>query len=152
MSCVLVIAGCGGDGRIDVVPVSGKVTCEGQPVTSGALSFVPIVAEGETGKSAVASIGADGTFTVTTYDAGDGAAIGKYDVTYSPPIAGEGEESDDEEGASATPVVPLSTDHPCRFGGAVSTPVEIVDGENNLTIELSGQRPGRARDDDSGAD
>lgn len=131
--------GCGGGGELDVAPVSGKVLCEGEPVTAGIITFKPI-AEGENttpGKSAAGVIQSDGTFVLTTYELNDGAIIGKHNVTYTPPTPGEGGLDEEEEGAAASTPPPKQT-HACRLGGNATA--EVKDEDNELTIELSPTR------------
>jgi hypothetical protein len=72
----LMMAGCG-DGLPKRVPVSGKVTIDGKPVTTGSVRFAP--AEG--GRLATGSINPDGTFALTTYTRGDGCVVGAHTVT-----------------------------------------------------------------------
>jgi len=72
---VLLIAGCG-SGRPTTVPVRGKVTFDGKPVPTGRITFYP--AEG---RSATGAIGPDGSYTLTTFEPGDGALPGKHRVT-----------------------------------------------------------------------
>jgi len=92
LSCLalglLFASGCGGGGegaedRVSVYKVTGKVTLAGGPVAGASVTFSPKdkqpVATGKTGN--------DGTFTMTTYDSGDGAAAGKFVVIVSKPIA-----------------------------------------------------------------
>jgi len=75
LSCLLPYAGCG-KGRPATMQVSGRVTYQGQPVPEGSIMFHP-----EKGRPALGSIGPDGSYTLTTFDQGDGAAPGKYRVT-----------------------------------------------------------------------
>jgi len=72
---LLLLAGCG-SGRPETVPVSGKITYDGKPVTEGKIVFHP-----EQGRSASGQIGPDGSYTLTTFDKGDGAVLGKHRVT-----------------------------------------------------------------------
>ncbi|MBW3540939.1 MAG: carboxypeptidase-like regulatory domain-containing protein [Planctomycetes bacterium] len=81
LSVLVALAGCGsgaeGEGeRVDVYPVSGKITMAGGPVANAAVTFSPKenqpVANGRTD--------AQGNYTLTTYEAGDGAAPGEYVV------------------------------------------------------------------------
>lgn len=85
---LLFASGCGGGGegaeaRVSVYKVTGKITLAGGPVAGASVTFSPKdkqpVATGKTGN--------DGTFTLTTYDPGDGAAAGNYVVVVSKPIA-----------------------------------------------------------------
>jgi hypothetical protein len=68
-------SGCG-DGLPPRVPVSGKVTIDGQPVTFGSIRFVP--ADG--GRLATAQIANDGSFTLTAYKLNDGCVPGTHRV------------------------------------------------------------------------
>lgn len=140
---IALLCGCGGGGEFDVAPVTGKVLCEGEPVTAGFITFTPIAKDkkGEPGKPAAGIIQPDGTFELTTYEPGDGAVVGKHNVTYSPPMAGEeggGEEEELEEGESASTPPPVQK-HACRLGGSATATVKA--GDNNLTIELSPGMP-----------
>jgi hypothetical protein len=150
VACTFIAAGCGGgDSRFDTAPVRGKVLCEGEPLTSGMISFTPI-AEGETatpGKLATGVVGPDGTFVLTTYEPEDGAIIGRHTVYYSPPgerEGGDAEEEDEEDGEAsgtipAASTTPLPDTHPCRFGGLAEA--EVIDGDNDLTIDLARWNP-----------
>jgi hypothetical protein len=71
---VVVVAGCG-DGRPARVAVSGRVLIDGKPLTLGYVRFVPQGARPSGGR-----IGPDGRFTLTCYDAQDGAVTGRHAV------------------------------------------------------------------------
>lgn len=74
------LTGCG-DGGPKIVPVSGTVTIDGQPLTYGHIQVLP------TGwRPATSRIGPDGRFTLTTTVAGDGCAVGTHAVAV---LAGE---------------------------------------------------------------
>ncbi len=78
LSCpvvALLLTGCG-SGRPETVPVSGKVTYGGAAVTQGKIVFHP-----DQGRSASGEIRPDGSYTLTTFDEGDGAVLGKHRVT-----------------------------------------------------------------------
>ena len=75
----LALAGCEGGPKI--VPVSGTVTIDGQPLTYGHVQVIP------TGwRPASGRIGGDGRFTLTTTTSGDGCAVGTHPVAI---LAGE---------------------------------------------------------------
>lgn len=88
--------GCGGgsEGRVNVYPVIGKVTQSGQPVGGATVMFSS--ADGKTpmarGKSKD-----DGTYTLTTYDYGDGAALGDYIVMISKTAAPDTNEEEQHD-------------------------------------------------------
>ena len=73
--CCLLLAGCGPD-RPERATVTGKVTFRGAPVPEGKIMFYP-----ETGRAAVGTITPDGTYHLTTFDPGDGAVLGRHQVT-----------------------------------------------------------------------
>ncbi len=75
--CLLPCAGCG-SGSVPlapIVPVKGKVTYKGKPITEGTVRFEP-----EYGRMATGKLQPDGTFVLTTLKDGDGAAIGHHRV------------------------------------------------------------------------
>jgi hypothetical protein len=68
-----VLSGCGGP---KLVPVSGTVTIDGQPLTGGYIFVMPKDARAAGGK-----IDSQGRFTLTTTDEGDGCKPGTHAVT-----------------------------------------------------------------------
>lgn len=74
------LAGCG-DGGPKIVPVSGYVTIDGQPLTYGHVQVLP-----SGWRPASGHIGGDGRFTLTTHVQGDGCAIGTHPAVV---LAGE---------------------------------------------------------------
>ncbi len=74
MFAIVSLAGCD-DGRPQRVPVSGRVLIDGQPLTHG---FVQVVPAGD--RAASGKIGADGRFTLTTFEENDGCVLGTHAV------------------------------------------------------------------------
>jgi hypothetical protein len=70
-------AGCGNSGP-EVAQVYGKVTYNGEPVTKGNVSFVPM--DPENTSPAAGKIQSDGSYELQTFEPGDGARPGKYRV------------------------------------------------------------------------
>lgn len=68
--------GCGPT-RPPMIPVSGKVTLNDQPLAGAAVALIPA---GD-GKPAVATTQADGSFTLRAFDDQDGVLPGKYRAT-----------------------------------------------------------------------
>lgn len=79
----------GNAGRVKVFKVSGKITLSGSPVANAMVSFSPKAKQ----PVAVGQTGTDGTYTLTTYEAGDGAAEGDYTVLVTKEIAAAGASS-----------------------------------------------------------
>ncbi|MCY2986484.1 MAG: hypothetical protein NTY19_01235 [Planctomycetota bacterium] len=68
-------SGCS-DNHPVCLPVAGRVTMDGQPLTTGRMGFWP-----DQGLPAYAPIQSDGSYRLTTFKAGDGAMPGMYVVT-----------------------------------------------------------------------
>ena len=71
--------GCGPAGRgtlPSLIPVKGKVTYKGKPLTEGRITFLP-----DYGREAHGEIQPDGTFVLTTDKDGDGAVAGEHRVS-----------------------------------------------------------------------
>lgn len=71
---LLILAGCGqGPER---VPVSGQVMIDGKPLTKGEITVAP---QGK--RAAFSTIDPQGHFQLTTFEPGDGTALGTHPVT-----------------------------------------------------------------------
>jgi hypothetical protein len=80
----LLAAGCGGNGKPDVVPAGGQVMFKKTTPAVGALVvFHPVdpALEKQIGGKPFAKVKEDGSFTLTSYAEGDGAPEGEYGVT-----------------------------------------------------------------------
>jgi len=77
--------GCGGSAeKFPLSQLRGTVTVEGKPVGNGTIIMNPVAQAGATGnpgKGASSTIGPDGSFTMTTYQDGDGVIIGEVEIT-----------------------------------------------------------------------
>jgi hypothetical protein len=72
--------GCGANGAgtmPSLVPVTGKVTFKGQPLTVGTVRFEP----DDYGRPATGKLQPDGTFVLTTLTDGDGVVAGHHRVS-----------------------------------------------------------------------
>lgn len=72
---LLISIGCGQSGP-GLLPVSGRVTVDGEPVESGTVTFYP-----GSGRPATSELSSGGRYQLTTYNSGDGAVSGHYVVT-----------------------------------------------------------------------
>jgi hypothetical protein len=82
---IVAFSGCGGSNEYETTPVSGVVTCQGKPVSNAFVNFTPLPdanrATGQRGRPALGLTDSEGRFTLTTYNDGDGAIVGKHTVT-----------------------------------------------------------------------
>ena len=83
---LVVLAGCEARSELGTAPVSGTVTLDGQAVAGVAVTFKP---KASGGRVAVGVTGANGKFTLTTLQSGDGALPGSYAVTLTKSAADE---------------------------------------------------------------
>ena len=75
-SC-LTWAGCGKP-SLQTVLVKGKVTYQGNPLRGGTITFHPV--DRQKGRPATATIGADGTYDVSTLETARGLVPGEYKI------------------------------------------------------------------------
>lgn len=73
---MVLIAACG-PSRPKTAPVSGVVTLDGKPVAGASVMLTP----DDGGRPALGETDAEGKFTLTTFEPGDGALVGKHHVT-----------------------------------------------------------------------
>ena len=124
-------AGCGGS-SVKLVPVKGKVTVGGQPVTSGQVSYLPATeGEGVNAKAATGSLPAlgqidsNGEYTLFT-NGKEGAQPGKYKVTVTPSMV--------PTGGTTAPTTPYNS----KFSDTKNTPLskEVSSGAAAGTYDL----------------
>src|SRR5262245_808535 len=78
---VVFAAGCGGGQGEKLAPVSGKVTLDGQPLTTGSVSFRPDTSRGNASpQQPQGTIDADGNYELSVPPARKGAPPGWYKV------------------------------------------------------------------------
>lgn len=83
---LILVGGCGSGDAHPTAAVQGKVLHNGQPVADAVVSFTPqagAASSNQPGKSATGRTDATGTFTLSTYQIGDGAIVGTHQVTVS---------------------------------------------------------------------
>jgi hypothetical protein len=75
------LAGCGGETRIPVVPVSGTIKFQGQAPAGAQVVLHPVTKSNDKSIAPAGTVKDDGTFQISAYDAGDGAPPGEYVAT-----------------------------------------------------------------------
>lgn len=132
LACVACVAmltvwtGCGDTSGQKLAPVKGKVVFDGQGVSGGTLTFRPLSSTntGTPGKPASAEVQQDGSFALMTFKPGDGATVGKCEVSFLPALPTPKDYDDKPK-------------LPAWVGTAPKTKqVEVKPGQNDFTIEL----------------
>ena len=159
--CVLLVcvtaAGCGGNAEeFAYVAIRGTVTCNGEPVKAGILTFRPTrqspgtggkpKRDGIVGRPAVAVIQEDGSYvleTSTSEGREQGAVIGSHRIVIEPARTSEFDEDEDEdeeeledEWSRRRGQNPYLIELPCRPPRNLT--VELADGDSVINIEMSG--------------
>lgn len=122
----LFLAGCGGGGDRPTAVVEGKITVNGKPVPNGTVMFVPV----ETGAPATGEIRPDGTYRMTTYSDGDGAVVGKHQVSITALADMQNRLPEDR-----TPLPPPIIPHKYLHRGTSGLTADVKAGEVN-TIDF----------------
>lgn len=81
VAVAVALAGCGPGHGLTLGRVKGKVTYKGEALKYGTVSFVPDSNKGTDGPIAMGNITEDGTFVLSTSDAGDGAVVGHHKIS-----------------------------------------------------------------------
>jgi hypothetical protein len=135
----VVFAGCSVESSLPkVAPVSGKVTQKGKPLTAGDVVFTPAVNTGETSAHiATGQIGSDGTYSLTTFNTGDGAVLGTHKVTVTVRSAVDMRKMNELGGGKIAYKLPPSV-LPPKYASVESTPLKytVEDKNNTINIEL----------------
>ena len=105
-----------GGGDFKTADVEGQVIYQGQGVAGAVVVFSPVddASAAMSGKAANGNADEDGRFTLSTYEMGDGAIVGKHRVSVS----------------TEDPLKPLPGKVPQDLI------VEVKPGSNDVTIEL----------------
>jgi hypothetical protein len=145
LAAVLLVTGLGCGGSAKTYKVKGVVTLDGQPVEGATVSLVPLE-EGQ-GYPAGGLTGSDGSFRLTTFSTGDGAAAGHYKVlvTKTEAATGVGPQMDVKQmkklmaggGRTARNRKSQKGDIPAVYGNREQTPLRAtVPADGPLTLDL----------------
>lgn len=131
------VGGCSSSNPLGTLPVSGKVTYNGQPVAGATVTFV---GDGNT-RTATAITGADGSYQLATLNY-PGAMPGRYTVVVekieTPPELNRTVSMEEAAQNAAKPLPKAKRALPAKYGDAAKTPLsaEIKTGQAN-TVDLS---------------
>src|SRR5690242_15559473 len=73
-------AQCGPSNGLNLARVRGRVTYEGEPIRWGRVLLIPDAKKGTEGPPALGLISLEGTYSMATEDADDGAIVGFHQV------------------------------------------------------------------------
>lgn len=130
-------AGCGSDDGPKMKPIRGEVTYNGKPLTHGRVVYMP--KDPTAGRQANGPIQSDGSFVLTTQEAGDGAIHGEYDIVIFSRGNGAGQAASREE-MEAMKRRSSGSNIPDRYMSHETSELsDTVDGEHSgtKTIELT---------------
>lgn len=98
---LVAVVGCGSEsGRVPIHPTKGTVTAADGAPAEGALVFLhPVTPNGGPNRPN-GRVAADGSFTVTSYEPGDGAPAGDYDMTIVWPVPKPANDASDDSRAA----------------------------------------------------
>ncbi|MDR1478355.1 MAG: carboxypeptidase-like regulatory domain-containing protein [Planctomycetaceae bacterium] len=144
-SLLILIAGCGQSGRLKgLVPASGTLTFNNQPVAQATIIFSP-QSGNNTARAASATTDANGNFTMMTLNPADGVFPGNYLVTVEKTeTTGEYRE---EEGSDSRSQKIIDTRQikdllPVKYNNINTTDLSISvpeKGNKEIVLELSGE-------------
>lgn len=119
-------AGCG-DSGLETAPVRGKISYRGKPLATGTILFMP---EGDK-PSATGEIQPDGSYSLTTYSANDGAVLGKHKILIT---AIEDQSNKLPEDRNPAPALII----PARYNNFATSGLtaEVKPSENTFDFEL----------------
>ena len=123
--------GCGSRSAPRTIGVSGRVTYQGKPVTSGTIIFHPLKpAEGSPSRPATGQLQSDGTYELSTFSPGDGAVPGEYGISITSLLSGP---TPDNPQAAKVYAIPRKYTSPLTSGLTATVPAE---GKEPLVMEF----------------
>ncbi len=124
---ISLVAGCGENTpeKPPTVPVKGRVTYKGSPLTGGDVTFAPS-GGGVDRRAGSGPIQSDGTFVISSYQSGDGVEAGEYKVFFNPAPPNPDAKS-----------APVKNPIPEKYRSAKTTPITevVAEGDANSVVE-----------------
>jgi len=134
-----VLPGCGGSVvRPEMAQVQGSVTYRGKKIDKGLVTYTPVNSSGVSGgTNALGPIESDGSYSLTTFNTGDGAILGQHVVTVSVPSQDIRELNKPKADGSIAYILPKSA-IPARYSDSTKSPLRqtVVVGKNVFDLEL----------------
>lgn len=132
----LSLTGCGGEKPPPTVPVKGVVTFNETPLESGVVTFQPVKGEAELQRPAIGEIGPGGSYELGTFETGDGALPGKYQVIVVS-YANEPTIEEYAQGAKREFAIPEKYTNALTSGLTKEIPAEAPEGGIEFDITLT---------------
>jgi hypothetical protein len=130
--------GCGSSDRVQVYPVTGTITLDGEPMKGGgSIAFIPTGKD--PGKAPGGEIDESGNYVLSTYAEGDGSMAGSFRVVISQVTAEEPLPTPDGT-PPPPPAVGLSQKYfiPGIYSDTANTPLKatVEESGNEINFEL----------------
>ncbi len=139
LTLAAVMSGCGRSDRPPMSRVSGIISFQGRPLPQAKVSFIP---EDKHLRPAMGTTDAQGRFTLTTYEPGDGAVTGPHRISVLArgPFTGTipshlGAAFAEEQEEKGPPLIPVSYFNPETSGLSE----QVVGPEQSFQIDLVGE-------------
>jgi hypothetical protein len=144
VAAVASVSGCGRSDAVAVYKVTGTIKLNGEPMKGGgAIAFMP--PDGMAGKAAGGEIKPDGTYTVTTYEPGDGSMAGEFRVVITQTTVEEPESGIDGSGERIKKPIQLVTPPfhiPAIYGDLMKSPLTAkVEAKDANQIDFDLKKP-----------
>ena len=137
------LVGCGSGPEVDTVPVTGKVTLDGEPVEGATVDFVPDIPKG---RSAVGRTDRHGAYTLMTVEPGDGALPGSYRIRVrktsdsTAPITHANQEEASGRASNMSRRSEVTHELPAKYANKDESGLKAevtADGGNNFPLKLT---------------
>jgi hypothetical protein len=133
------VHGCGSNNP-ETMEVTGTVTLDGKPVPDAIVTFLP--QDGR--RSATGSTDAGGSYSLATFELGDGAFPGKHGVAiyskFAPAMRGEASPDGSKQSIASGTAIPKQYGLPATSGLTADV---TRDGENVFDFEMTSAKPGK---------
>ena len=131
---LLLLVGCGRS-TPSTVPVHGRITCQGKPLATGVISFVPQkLDEGMPRRTGSGRMNPDGTFRVSTFRQNDGLLPGAYQVAINTNAPAPFEGPSDVNPQQPRSLLPSSYALPHTSGLTATIPPQSAPFEVNFDL------------------